>query len=79
MASVTEKVAHAAERKAFSVGIDSFLKHRENKEERTQFYLKLVDNASKFYGKGATAERLARVRKPESPIPMTGGSILSIR
>jgi MoaA/NifB/PqqE/SkfB family radical SAM enzyme len=62
MASVTEKVAHAAERKAFSVGIDSFLKHRENKEERTQFYLKLVDNASKFYGKGATAERLARVR-----------------
>jgi MoaA/NifB/PqqE/SkfB family radical SAM enzyme len=56
-------MANAAERQAFSIAIDSFLKKRGDTEGRTEYYLKLIDDASKFYGKGATAERLARVRK----------------
>lgn len=63
MASVAQNLANKAERQVFSKMIDSFLKHRENKEERTEFYLKIVDNAQKFFGKGATGEKLATVRK----------------
>ncbi|MEE0955665.1 MAG: radical SAM protein [Eubacterium sp.] len=63
MASVVQNLADKAERQVFSKMIDSFLKHRENKEERTEFYLKIVDNAQKFFGKGATGEKLAAVRK----------------
>lgn len=63
MASIAQNLANKAERQVFSKMIDSFLKHRENKEERTEFYLKIVDNAQKFFGKGATGEKLAAVRK----------------
>ena len=57
-------LSHAAERQAFSVAIDGFLKHLNKKDEegRTETYLKLVDVAGKFWGKGANKEKLAAVK-----------------
>ncbi|MDD6448207.1 MAG: radical SAM protein [Lachnospiraceae bacterium] len=58
-------LSHAAERQAFSVAIDGFLKHLNKKDEngRTETYLKLVDVAGKFWGKGANKEKLEAVKK----------------
>ena len=58
-------LSHAAERQAFSVAIDGFLKHLNKKDEagRTDTYLKLVDMAGKFWGKGANVEKLEAVKK----------------
>lgn len=66
MASVAQSLAnlsHAAERQVFSVAIESFLKKLNKAEDRTESYLKLVDAASKFWGKdGAKKETLDAVR-----------------
>lgn len=58
-------LSHAAERQAFSVAIDGFLKHLNKKDEngRTETYLKLVDVAGKFWGKGANKKKLEAVKK----------------
>ena len=65
MASGMKNLTHAAERKAFSVAIDQFLKHLdEQSEDRTSTYLKLVNMAEKFWGKdGTSQEGLDRARK----------------
>lgn len=44
-------LSHAAERQAFSVAIDAFLKNinKKNYEERSKTYVKLVDTAQKFW------------------------------
>ena len=56
-------LAHAAERKAFSIAIEGFLKHLKKKEERTASYLKLVDLAEKFWGKNSmNKDTVAKVR-----------------
>ena len=54
MASLAENMKHAAERQAFSVAIDSFLKNvgKKNYSERTKTYLWLVDMTEKFWGRG---------------------------
>ena len=49
-----DKVSHAAERKAMEVVIDHIVKGLDN--DRTGEYLKLIDLAEKFYGKGFTKE-----------------------
>ena len=43
-------LSHAAERKAFSVAIDKFLKNVSKKDvsERTETYIKLINVAAKF-------------------------------
>jgi MoaA/NifB/PqqE/SkfB family radical SAM enzyme len=58
-------LSHAAERQAFSVAIDGFLKHLNKKDEagRTETYLKLVDLAGKFWGKGANKEKMEAAKK----------------
>ncbi|MCR5546921.1 MAG: radical SAM protein [Lachnospiraceae bacterium] len=63
MASVAENMKHAAERQAFSVAIDSFLNHvdKQNETERCETYLKLVNMAEKFWGKG-NEETMDKVR-----------------
>ena len=64
--SITENMAHAAERQAASVIIDQLLK-KLNKandyEERSEIYLKIVDMAEKFYNDGDAKEKLDAVRK----------------
>ena len=62
MAKVVETVTHAAERQTFAVIVDQFLKHLDRSEDRRATYLKLVDAAAKFYGSGAKAETLDKVR-----------------
>ena len=49
-----DKVSHAAERKAMEVAIDHIVKGLD--KDRTGEYLKLIDLAEKFYGKGFTKE-----------------------
>ena len=56
-------LTHAAQRQAFKVLIDGFLKHLNKQEDRTKTYLQLVDQAQKFYGDGASQETIERVRK----------------
>ena len=63
-------LTHAAERQAFSVFIDGFLKHLDKAEDRRDVYLKITDAAGKFYGKTVTPETLekvkAAIRDPEN-------------
>ena len=61
MASIAKNITHAAERKIFSVAIESFLKNLNKKEDRTEAYLKLVDAAGKFW-KDSKKETLDKVR-----------------
>lgn len=49
-----DKVSHAAERKAMEVAIDHIVKGLD--KDRTGEYLKLIDLAEKFYGKGLSKE-----------------------
>ena len=63
MANVVQNLSQAAERKAFSVLIDQFLKHREKAEDREKFYLQVLDFAQTFYGKAAKPETLEAIRK----------------
>ena len=63
MSSVVENISHAAQRQAFSVLADGFLKHLDKTEDRTATYMKLVDEAAKFYGDGADKSKLDAARK----------------
>ena len=54
------KVSHAAERKAMEVVIDHIVKGLD--KDRTAEYLKLIDLAEKFYGKGFTKENYDAAR-----------------
>ena len=67
MASVAENMKHAAERQAFSVAIDKFLNHldKQNESERCETYLKIVNMAEKFWGKG-NEETMNKVREAVS-------------
>lgn len=56
-----DKVSHAAERKAMEVVIDHIVKGLD--KDRTGEYLKLIDLAEKFYGKGFTKESYDAARK----------------
>ena len=56
-----DKVSHAAERKAMEVAIDHIVKGLD--KDRTGEYLKLIDLAEKFYGKGFTKENYDAARK----------------
>ena len=49
-----DKVSHAAERKAMEVAIDHIVKGLD--KDCTGEYLKLIDLAEKFYGKGFSKE-----------------------
>ncbi|WP_295268230.1 radical SAM protein [uncultured Catenibacterium sp.] len=55
-----DKVSHAAERKAMEVVIDHIVKGLD--KDRTGEYLKLIDLAEKFYGKGFTKENYDAAR-----------------
>ena len=60
---VIETISHKAQRQAFSILIDRFLANLDKSENRTATYLKLVDQAEKFWGKDATRkEKLDQVR-----------------
>ena len=57
-------ISHAAQRQAFSVLIDKFLGHLDKTDDRTKTYLKLVDEAERFWGKkAADPEKLEAVRR----------------
>ena len=56
-----DKVSHAAERKAMEVAIDHIVKGLD--KDRTGEYLKLIDLAEKFYGKGLSKESYDAARK----------------
>ena len=62
MGSVVENISHAAQRQAFSVLIDGFLKHLDKTEDRTETYLKLADEAGKFL-KEVDAGTIENVKK----------------
>ncbi len=55
-------LTHAAQRQAFSVMLDGFISHLNKTEDRTKTYLKILDAASHFYGKGVKKESLDKVR-----------------
>ena len=55
-------LTHAAERQAFAVLIDHFLKHLDKVEDTRETYLKLVDAAGRFWGKGVKPETLEQTR-----------------
>ena len=55
-------ITHAAERAAVGLMIDGILKNLDRKDDRTDFYMKLVDMASKYYGKAAPQDKLNVVR-----------------
>ena len=61
-------LSHAAERKAFSVAIDKFLKNVSKKDvsERTETYIKLINVAAKFWGDDASSEKFEAVKKAVS-------------
>ena len=57
-------ISHAAQRQAFSILIDKFLGHLDKTDDRTKTYLKLVDEAERFWGKkAADPEKLEAVRR----------------
>ena len=60
--AIVKKVTHAAERQAYSLLLDGLLAHLDKTENRTEFFMKLVDAASHFYGNGAKKETLDRAR-----------------
>ena len=62
MASLKEITSHTAERKAFSLLLDGFIRHLNKAEDRRKVYLQLVDAAGKFYGRAASPETLDHVR-----------------
>ena len=60
---LVENLSHKAQRQAFSLLIDRFLANLDKAENRTETYLKLVDQAEKFWGKdGARKDKLDQVR-----------------
>ena len=63
MMAITEKITHAAERQAFSMIADHYIKNLNKAEDRTQVYLKLVDHAERFYGDGVSKETINAVRE----------------
>lgn len=56
-------IKHKAERHTMSLIVDHYLKDIQNPDTRRETYLKLVDYAEKFYGKGAKKENIERVRE----------------
>ena len=64
MASAMDSITHAAERQAVGILIDGLLKSVNGKDnsKKVEFYLKIVDMVSKFYGKAAKSEVLDTVR-----------------
>ncbi len=60
-----ENLSHAAERKAFEVAIDGFLKtvSKKSPEERSETYIKLIDTAAKFWGDDANGETFTKVKE----------------
>ena len=56
-------LTHAAQRQAFSVMLDGFLKHLNKTEDRTKTYLKIFDAASHFYGNGIKKESYDKARE----------------
>ena len=61
--AITEKLTHAAERQVFSVLVDHYIKNLNKAEDRTDVYLKLVDQAERFYGNGMRKETLDKARE----------------
>nr|MCR5100922.1 pyrroloquinoline quinone biosynthesis protein PqqE [Butyrivibrio sp.] len=62
MSTVVQNISHAAQRQAFSILIDRFLKHLDKTEDRTETYLKLVDQAERFWGNNADKKAMDKVR-----------------
>ena len=58
MATAIENIQHAAERQALSVMLDGLIGHLNKAEDRTATYMKIVDIAGQFYGKGVKPETL---------------------
>ncbi|WP_330376333.1 hypothetical protein [Butyrivibrio sp. AE3004] len=56
---VIETISHKAQRQAFSILIDRFLANLDKSENRTATYLKLVDQAEKFWGERCHKKRKA--------------------
>lgn len=56
------KLAHAAERKAVGVLIEKLLNNLNKADDRTEVYLQLINLAEKFWGKGASKEKLDSAR-----------------
>ena len=63
MAGALENISHAAQRKAFSILIDQFLKKLGKTTDRQATYLKLVDEAEKFFADGFDKKNMDAVRK----------------
>jgi MoaA/NifB/PqqE/SkfB family radical SAM enzyme len=59
---MANKLAHAAERQGLSIMLDGLLKHLDNKDNKEETYMKLVDLAGKFFGGTATSQQLDAVR-----------------
>ncbi len=63
MTTFTEKISHKAERKAFSILINRFYNNLDKADDRTATYLKLVDEAERFWGANADKKKMDQVRK----------------
>lgn len=61
MVTKSNSITKKAEEKAVEVVVDSLLK-KLNKENREEEYLKMLDLAKKYYGKGLTKERYEQIK-----------------
>ncbi len=63
MASTVQNLSHKAERKAASLLLDQFIKKLDDKENRAQTYVKIVDLAEKFIGNKENKDKFSAVRE----------------
>ena len=63
MAGKLLDLSHAAQRQAFTILVDGFLKHLNQAENRAQTYVKIVDAVGKFQAGGVKPETLEAVKK----------------
>ena len=63
MAGKLLDLSHAAQRQAFTILVDGFLKHLGQAENRAQTYVKIVDAVGKFQAGGVKPETLEAVKE----------------
>lgn len=56
------RLTHRAQRRAFSVLIDRILKNVKESKDRTEVFVRLADEASRFYGSAVSDETIQKVK-----------------
>ncbi len=63
MFNIAANLSHAAEREAFNLAIRAFMSHLSKSENRSETYVKLAEQAEKFWGSSAVdSDKMASVK-----------------